>query len=137
MQNFFGNLKQKLARMLYGVYGQDELSKELSTFGLICLIISLFPYLKIFYIIGFVCVVWAFFRTFSKNHARRMREREAYLKFTAKPRAAIRLQKRRFADRKTHDYYKCTRCKTYNRIPKGHGKIIITCPKCKNQFEAE
>lgn len=26
-------------------------------------------------------------------------------------------------------------CRTYIRIPKGHGKVIITCPKCRTQFE--
>ena len=64
-----------------------------------------------------------------------VKERNWYLKVSKKPSKFIRIQSRRFKERKTHDYYRCNKCGTYNRIPKGHGKILITCPKCSNQFE--
>jgi len=36
----------------------------------------------------------------------------------------------------TRDYrfYKCPTCKQEVRVPKGHGKIEITCPKCREKF---
>lgn len=135
MQRFLYNLKEKFRRMTYGAYGQDELSRALSIFSMVCLILSLFPYLNILYTVAVVALVWSIFRTFSKNHAKRIKERDTYLKLIEKPKAFLKIQKRRFAERNTHNYYKCPQCKTYNRIPKGHGRIVITCPKCKNQFE--
>ena len=135
MQRFLYNLKEKLRQMTYGAYGQDELSRALSVFSMVCLVLSLFRVFSFLYIVAVVSLVWSIYRTFSKNHAKRIKERNAYLKLIAKPKAFFNIQKRRFAERKTHDYYKCPQCKTYNRIPKGHGKILITCPKCRSQFE--
>jgi len=135
MQRFFYNLKEKLRRATYGAYGQDELSRALSIFSMVCLFLSFFRIFGFLYIVALVALIWSIYRTFSKNHAKRIKERNTYLKLIAKPKSFFNIQKRRFAERKTHDYYKCPRCKTYNRIPKGHGKILITCPKCKNQFE--
>ncbi len=37
-------------------------------------------------------------------------------------------------DLKTHAYFKCPKCSTELRVPKGKGKIRITCPKCGEQF---
>ena len=35
----------------------------------------------------------------------------------------------------THKHFACPKCKQMVRVPKGHGKIVITCPNCKNKFE--
>ena len=35
---------------------------------------------------------------------------------------------------KTHKYYKCPTCKQVVRVPKGRGKIEISCPKCHTKF---
>ena len=31
---------------------------------------------------------------------------------------------------KEHKYFTCPNCRTVCRVPRGKGKIIITCPKC-------
>ena len=36
--------------------------------------------------------------------------------------------------RKIYHFYKCPQCSQKVRVPKGHGKICITCPKCKMEF---
>lgn len=40
----------------------------------------------------------------------------------------------RLKQRKTHRFFKCPECGVTVRVPKGKGKIKITCPKCKNAF---
>ena len=35
---------------------------------------------------------------------------------------------------KEHRYYDCPRCRQQVRVPRGKGKISITCPKCKEKF---
>ena len=41
------------------------------------------------------------------------------------------LNKQKHLNRKTHLYFKCNNCKANLRVPKGKGKIEVTCPKCK------
>ena len=33
--------------------------------------------------------------------------------------------------RKQYKFFKCPMCKQEVRVPRGHGKICITCPKCR------
>ena len=33
-----------------------------------------------------------------------------------------------------HRYYQCPRCHQSVRVPRGKGKIAITCPKCSERF---
>jgi ribosomal protein L37AE/L43A len=35
---------------------------------------------------------------------------------------------------KTHKYYRCTHCRQLIRVPRGKGKICISCPKCRTEF---
>ena len=37
-------------------------------------------------------------------------------------------------ERKTHRYFKCPNCKTMVRVPKGKGKIVITCTRCHHEI---
>ena len=54
----------------------------------------------------------------------------------AKYRAVVKKNnmKKRWAQRSTYRFYKCPQCKQTVRVPKGRGKICITCPKCKTEF---
>ena len=42
--------------------------------------------------------------------------------------------KKHLAQRKNYRFYKCPQCKQKVRVPKGRGKICITCPKCRTEF---
>ena len=39
----------------------------------------------------------------------------------------------RLKDRQNR-YYTCPRCRQTVRVPRGKGKIAITCPRCKERF---
>lgn len=128
--------KQSIDKFTYGWYGIDQLSKDMMKTGLACLILSLFPYIKIvFYPLGTLLFVLSVIRCMSKNHSKRMQENQKYMQIIAPVKKWFSIQKRRYTERNDYKYFKCPQCKTYNRIPRGRGKIMITCPKCKNQFE--
>ena len=46
----------------------------------------------------------------------------------------LRLQQTMRKD-KAHRYFKCPNCSQYLRVPRGKGKITVTCRSCKASFQ--
>lgn len=130
IKNWFRSLGSKMQSFMYGRYGYDELSQFLSKTALLCVIVGLFAYPGFFCGLAMALYLVTMFRMYSKNIMKRKQERDAYLRRTQPLRDWQALQKRKFNDRKTHKYYRCSQCKTSLRVPKGKGKIKIHCPKC-------
>ncbi len=137
--NFLRKLMAKFQQFMVGRYGNDQFTLFLSISGLICSSLSnflrhfraLYVVGTIVYFIGTLMIFYAVFRTFSKNYGARRKELNWYLCASEKPKAEIKILFSRIRDRKTHRYYKCKSCKAVMRVPKGRGKIEITCPKCR------
>jgi len=130
IKNWFRSLGSKAQTFMYGRYGYDELSQFLSMAALLCVIIGLFAYPGFFCGLAMALYLISLFRMYSKNTVKRQQERNVYLRKTQPLRDWKALQGRKFADRKTHRFYKCSQCKTSLRVPKDKGKIKIRCPKC-------
>ncbi len=124
-------LAQKLQQFMVGRYGNDEFTLFLSITGLILGLLANFKYLGFLYYIGAILILFGLFRTLSKNYNARRKELNWYLLWSAKPKAEIKLLINRIQKRETHRYFKCKNCKAVLRVPKGRGKIEITCPKCR------
>lgn len=134
MKQWLEKTGRRINQWMVGRYGTDELSRFLLWCGIILMILSMFEPLKYLYFPALIFVVWSVFRALSKNIIKRSRERDFYLRKTGTIRNKIALFKRMFKDRKTHRYYKCPNCKTMVRVPKGKGRICITCTKCRHEF---
>lgn len=48
-----------------------------------------------------------------------------------------RTAKKMWKERKTKAFLKCPTCGTMLSVPKGKGKIIVTCPKCRTRMESK
>lgn len=48
-----------------------------------------------------------------------------------------RTAKKMWKERKTKAFLKCPNCGTMLSVPKGKGKIIVTCPKCHARMETK
>lgn len=130
-------MKEKLIRFMQGRYGVDQLSKFILILGLVFVVISaLFnnALSLLTYILGWVMVIYCYFRIFSRNIPKRYAENQAYLAKTYKIRTFFGKQKNIWQQRKTHHIYTCPSCKQKIRIPKGKGKIEVRCPKCGTTF---
>lgn len=132
MRNWFYRINETLQRWMYGRYGYDELNKFLSITAIVLILLSLF--VPAFNFIALLLLLWSMFRTYSKNLENRRQERDAYLKVAGKVKQFFKLRKNMWRDRNTHRYYKCPSCNAYLRVPKGKGKIEISCPKCRNKI---
>lgn len=128
--NFFRNLGRRISngmrRFMMGRYGNDKLNTALLITGAIISVISLI--LRIWFIsvismvLCYILMFIAIFRMLSRNTYKRYQENRKYLQFLE-----------RIKDRQ-HRYYDCPRCRQQVRVPRGKGKISITCPKCKEKF---
>jgi hypothetical protein len=96
------------------------------------------PFRPVKAVLGWVTlaiIIWETFRMLSRNIPKRYSENLKFLDMTAGLRRAMRLNRRKFDDRKTYRYFKCPGCGQEVRVPKGKGRIRITCPKCHQSFE--
>lgn len=117
-----------------GRYGYDELSRAMSIIALICLLVAMFTGWPLLSTVALILWVWALIRSYSKNISKRQLERQSYLRFTGRIKGWFGTKKRAWSEHKTHCYFKCPNCKKTLRVPKGKGKIKITCPECKTQI---
>lgn len=119
-------IKQALMRFMSGRYGTDKLNMWILGAGLILCLISVFvrfwPVNTVLTLGSYGLMIWAIFRTFSRNTYKRYRENRRFL-----------MMLDRVKDRQ-HRYFDCPKCHQPVRVPRGKGKIMITCPKCKEKF---
>jgi len=128
--NWLRNLGAKftagLRRFMMGRYGTDKLNTAILCVGVVCSLLAAFlplPLLKLaLFILSYASLIVVIFRSLSRNVYKRYRENRRYLLFI-----------QRFKD-KEHRYYDCPRCRQQVRVPRGKGKISITCPKCREKF---
>ena len=123
-----------LRRFMYGRYGTDQLDIALLVLYCIILVIARIFGLISLSILALAIVVYALFRMLSRNVAARSKENQKFLSVWYKIKGWFQKRKYRLNDRKTHRYYRCPGCKQTLRVPKGKGKIEITCPHCQRHF---
>lgn len=126
-------MREKIYRFMQGRYGSDQLNRFLMILALVLMVLSMFG-MPFTYLLGIVCMVYAYFRMFSRNIYKRRMENSVYLKYEYKVKQKLATWKRDMKQRKTHHIYRCPSCKQKIRIPKGRGKIEIRCPKCSHTF---
>ena len=133
MNNFSAWLRQMgyrlsmgLRRFFMGRYGHDKLNMAILSGGLLLCVIGMFVDNVLADLIltlgSYALLVWSLVRCFSRNTYKRYQENRRFL-----------LWLDRLKDQK-HRYFACPRCRQTVRVPRGKGKIAITCPKCREKF---
>lgn len=126
MKNLGAKLSASMRSFMMGRYGTDKLNMYVLTAGVVLCVISMLinvPVVNLLLtLLSYICMFWAMFRSFSRNTYKRYQENRKFLMFIDK-----------LKDR-DHRYYECPKCHQPVRVPRGKGKISITCPKCGNKF---
>ena len=137
-----GRLAQALARFMYGRYGTDQLARFISCVSLVSIVLSILTRgvghgrLSGFFV--YLCMgllVWSYFRMFSRNYSRRRRENEFYLDKKYRLVSWLKLHRECFKQRRDYAFYRCPGCRQLVRVPRGKGKLRITCRRCGYSFE--
>lgn len=126
LRNFGKKIRAGARSFMVGRYGTDKLNMYILGTGVIVCLVSLFlPFPSVNLVltmISYGLMFWAIFRSFSRNTYKRYQENRKFL-----------LLLDRVKDRK-HKYFSCPKCRQPVRVPRGKGKIAISCPKCKEKF---
>ena len=119
---------------MMGRFGVDLFGKFLLGAVVGLWVVNLFANSKFLYSWALLLMIYAYYRMFSKNTPKRYQENVKYLQIKNKVVARFKSEKSQLKQRKTHHIYRCPTCKQKIRIPRGKGRICITCPKCKTEF---
>ena len=131
-------MRNWLQRVMAGRYGVDEYSRFLNVVALVSLVLSILfnngPSV-FFWLLAIISLVWTYFRMFSRNTYKRRAENNAYLTIRYSMTRKLSGLKQRMQQKRYYRFYKCPKCGITTRVPKGKGKIRITCPKCGEIFQ--
>ena len=127
MRNFLQNF-------MIGRYGPDHLGFSMIIISLVLALlyaaIGVTPLLLISYIVFGLAI----YRMLSRNIYRRRAENDKFIRYWWPIRTRIIRVVERIKQRRTHRFFVCPGCKKKLRVPKGKGKLQITCPKCAEKF---
>ena len=129
----FQRFRNWFSRFMMGRYGTDALNRALCIVSLVFILIGNFGS-RLFYWAALVLLGISYFRMLSYNREKRYAENIAYYRATQQVRTKMNQWKKRFSQRRYYHYYRCPRCRQQLRVPRGRGKIEITCPTCRAQF---
>ena len=119
------NIVAAINRFMAGRYGQDRLNITLLVVGCVLCFVQMFVPSGVGFVLTILSealLILSLFRCFSRNTYTRYEENRKFLRFWE-----------RLKDRQ-HRYYDCPKCRQTVRVPRGKGKIAISCPKCKEKF---
>ena len=126
LRQLSAKLSAGLRSFMVGRYGTDRLNMVILCAGLFCSLLSVWvtamPANIVFWALSYGLMIWAIFRTLSRNTYRRYQENRKFLQFFT-----------RLKDRRNRYCY-CPKCRQMVRVPRGKGKIAITCPRWKEKF---
>lgn len=126
LRNLTANLGMAVRRFLAGRYGHDKLNMVILSAGLVLCVIGMFVdnvTVDLILTLGsYALLVWSMVRALSRNTYKRYQENRRFL-----------LMLDRLKDRNNR-YFSCPKCRQTVRVPRGKGKIAITCPKCRERF---
>ena len=128
-------MKEKFLRFMAGRYGADQFSRFLSFVALALIVLNLFFRSGVLWILGLAVLVLTYVRMFSKNYEKRRKENERYLQLKYKLTSGFRNWNDRRKQSRDYVFFRCPSCHAMLRVPRGKGKIRVTCRKCGNAFE--
>jgi len=127
-------MRNAIQRFMYGRYGGDQFGRFLIGAALVLAVLNVLFSSSLLSLLADVLIIYSLFRMFSRNTYKRREENARFLKKADPALKWLRLQQTIRKD-KAHRYFKCPSCSQYLRVPRGKGKITVTCRSCGASFQ--
>lgn len=135
MGNFMNRLRATFARFMTGRYGSDQLNFAIIVLALVLTVLGSLTRFFPLTLLSDAGILLALFRMLSRDRYRRAQENMDYLQKTERIRREAAEWANRMKNRKQFCYFSCPKCKKRLRVPRGVGKITITCRDCGTKFD--
>ncbi len=127
-------IRNAIHRFMYGRYGNDSLNLFLIVFYLLLYLLFALTHFELLYWLSLALVFVTLFRLLSRNIPARQKENSQFMRLAGPVIQWYRLQRTMRRD-KDHRYFKCPNCGQQLRVPRGKGRITVTCRSCGASFQ--
>ena len=127
-------IRNAIQRFMYGRYGNDQLNIGPMALYVVLYLLYWLTDVDLLYWVSTAAIFIVLFRLLSRSHARRRAENAKFLQAVGPLLKWYRLR-RTIRQDKEHCYFKCPNCGQQLRVPRGKGKITVTCRGCGASFE--
>ena len=127
-------IRSFLHNFMTGRYGPDHLSIAMVVASLVLSLPGAILGYAPVQIFSYIVFAMALFRMLSRNVLRRRAENDKFIRYWWPIRTKVNRTFANFKHRKTHRFIKCRSCINTLRVPRGKGKLQITCPRCGERF---
>ena len=127
-------MRNALQRFMYGRYGNDQFNLFLMVSYLVLYVLFLLIKAEILYYLSLALMIYTVYRMLSRDLVRRREENRRFLRRADPVIRWFRLRRTIRRD-KEHCYFKCPNCSQYLRVPRGKGKVTVSCRSCHATFQ--
>ncbi len=135
-------MRNFLSRIFAGRRGPDSIALVLFLIGLALSAAAWFTQSQLLGWLVYIPWLLALLRMFSTDLERRYQENRRFLAMWERAKAAVaglfsgkkRGPDLHVADSASYHHFCCPACGQKLRVPKGRGKVMVTCPKCDRTF---
>ena len=136
-----------LRSLLNGRYGMDALGRFLLLFGLLLQFLAMIwrqsQIVLIIQVFSLTLLMLALIRILSRNISARQSEAQRFALLRQRWIKRLKRLKREFPrllngeyllERRFYKFFVCPRCAARLRLPRGKGRIMVTCPRCGHKM---
>lgn len=130
-----GDWQRRLMEWLRGRQGPHDLAVFSVNLAIVIVLVNVFARTGWLGWVGLALVAYAMFRIQSRNLGARARENEAFLRALGPARPWVQNPRAAWAELRAYKHVRCSSCRQRVCVPRGKGRLRVTCPRCKTKFE--
>jgi len=128
-------IRNWLRNLMTGRYGPDQLNAALLFGTILFYLLEAVTGIGWLVFIAYFLLILSFYRMMSRNIPRRRAENDRFLRYWWPVRQKLKGFFQRLKQRRDYRFFRCPACGNMLRVPRGKGRIMITCPKCGERFQ--